>query len=133
MKDRLKFRIDGCEQQLTFTNNVSGTTNPLIDYVYFGVSYTPDVAGVEQYFYNGFLFDILIYRRALDNSELSLVENFIAGKWGLITGCPTPTPTNTSTNTPTPTNTPTITTSVTPTTTPIPEGINTVYVKFNVL
>jgi len=90
-----------------------------------GVSYTSDVAGIEQYYYNGFIFDVLIYSRALGIAELTVVENFLSNKWGIPVGCPTPTPTPTTTVTPTPSITPSG--NIAP-----PEGINTVFVYFPV-
>jgi len=104
--DRLKFRIDSCEQTLSFNSPISATTSSLTDYVFMGVSYSNAVSGVEQYYYNGFIFDVLVYSRALTVSELTVVENYLSGKWSINVGCPTPTPTPTSTITPTPSATP---------------------------
>jgi hypothetical protein len=104
--DRLKFRIDSCEQTLSFNSSISATTSSLTDYVFMGVSYSNAVSGVEQYYYNGFIFDVLVYSRALTVSELTVVENYLSGKWSINVGCPTPTPTPTSTITPTPSATP---------------------------
>jgi len=81
--DKLQFRIDSSGQTLTFTNSPNATTSGLINYLFMGVSYTTAVSGVEQYFYNGLLFDVLIYSRALNSSELTDVENYLANKWGL--------------------------------------------------
>ena len=104
--DRLKFRIDSCEQTLSFNSSISATTSSLTDYVFMGVSYSNAVSGVEQYYYNGFIFDVLVYSRALSVTELTTVENYLSNKWSINVGCPTPTPTPTSTITPTPSATP---------------------------
>jgi hypothetical protein len=81
--NRLKFYKDGTEQTLTFTTNIGTTTNALIDYVFLGVSYTSAAAGVPQFYYNGFLFDVLAYSRALTSSELSTVQSFLSNKWNI--------------------------------------------------
>ena len=81
--DRLKFYKDGVEQSLTFVTNVGTTTNSLLDYVFMGVSYTNAPAGTTQFFYNGFLLDVLAYSRALPPSELSAVQSYLSNKWNI--------------------------------------------------
>ena len=81
--ERLKFRIDGSEQSLAFTSSVGTTTNALTTYLYLGVSYTGASSGVTQYFYNGFIFDVLVYSRALTTSELDSVESYLSNKWNI--------------------------------------------------
>lgn len=81
--DRLKFRIDSVEQSMTFTSNVGTNTSPLTDYVFLGVSYTTNVSGIEQFYYNGFLFDVLVYSRALSSSELNAIESYLSNKWAI--------------------------------------------------
>ena len=81
--DRLKFYIDGSGQTLTFTTNMGTITDSTLGYVFLGVSYTSSVAGTTQFFYNGFLFDILIYSRALDPSELQAIQSSLSNKWNI--------------------------------------------------
>ena len=81
--NRLKFRIDGSDQSLAFTSSVGTTTSPLTNIVFLGVSYTSVTAGVQQYFYNGYLFDVLAYSRALSESELDSVELYLSNKWNI--------------------------------------------------
>jgi len=81
--ERLKFRIDGVEQGLAFTSPVDTQTSPLTTYAFMGVSYTTQVSGNEQYFYNGFIFDVLVYSRALPPSELNSVETYLSNKWAI--------------------------------------------------
>ena len=81
--DRLKLRIDSVEQSINFTSNVGTTTSSVIDYVFLGVSYTEPAAGTEQYYYNGLLFDVLVYSRALPPSELDAVESYLSNKWNI--------------------------------------------------
>lgn len=81
--DKLKFYIDGSQQSLTFINNVGTTTSSLIDYIFLGVSYTNVASGVAQYYYNGFLFDVLAYSRTLMTSELSTVHTYLSNKWNI--------------------------------------------------
>ena len=81
--DRLKFRIDSVEQTMTFTSNVGTTTSALTDYIFMGVSYTPQAAGTTQFYYNGFLLDVLVYSRALDSFELDAIESYLSNKWAI--------------------------------------------------
>lgn len=79
--DRLKFYKDGDQQTLTFITNIGTTTSSLLDYLFLGVSYT--VSGNTQFFYNGFLLDVLIYSRALSPSEINTVQNYLSNKWNI--------------------------------------------------
>jgi len=81
--DRLKFYIDGSGQTLNYITNVGTITNPLLDYVFMGVSYTGAASGTAQFFYNGFLFDVLAYSRALSPTELQNVHRFLSNKWNI--------------------------------------------------
>jgi hypothetical protein len=81
--DKLKFYKDGAEQSLTFITNVGTTTNTLLNYIFMGVSYTGAPAGSTQFFYNGFLFDVLAYSRALSSFELSAVQSYLSNKWNI--------------------------------------------------
>ena len=81
--NRLKFYINGQEQTLTFLTNVGTLTNALIDYMFLGVSYTSAASGTPQFFYNGFLFDVLAYSRALPPSELNSVQTYLSNKWNI--------------------------------------------------
>ena len=83
LPDKLKFYIDGSEQTLTYTTNVGTTTDALLDYVFLGVSYTAVAAGLPQFYYNGFLFDVLAYSRALSFAEIQIVQTFLSNKWNI--------------------------------------------------
>ena len=98
--NRMKFRINGCEQSLNFITNVGTITSSLTSYVFLGVSYSEVPSGVLQYWYNGLLFDVLVYSRALTDTELSVVETYLSNHWCISIGCPTPTPSITQTVTP---------------------------------
>jgi len=81
--ERLRFRIDGSDQSLAFTSSVGTTTSPLTDYIFLGVSYTSVPSGIEQYFYSGYIFDVLVYSRALTPFELDSVESYLSNKWNI--------------------------------------------------
>lgn len=81
--DRLKFRIDSVEQSMAYLSPVGTTTSSLTTYAFMGVSYTPVTAGTEQYFYNGFLMDVLVYSRALTSFELDSIEIYLSNKWNI--------------------------------------------------
>jgi hypothetical protein len=68
---------------LNYLTNVGTITNASLDYVFMGVSYTGAPAGTEQFFYNGFLFDVLAYSRALTPTELQNVQTFLSNKWNI--------------------------------------------------
>ena len=82
-QDKLKFYIDGSGQTLNYITNVGTTTNAVLDYVFLGVSYTLVAAGTTQFFYNGFLFDVLAYSRALPPAELQNIQTFLSNKWNI--------------------------------------------------
>jgi hypothetical protein len=83
--NRLKFYKDGDEQTLSFLTSVGTTTSSLVNYLFMGVSYTeaPPAAGSTQFWYNGFLFDVLAYSRTLTPSELSAIQSYLSNKWNI--------------------------------------------------
>ena len=82
-QDKLQFRIDGSGQTLNYITNVGTTTAINLTYLFLGVSYTSATAGSTQFFYNGFLFDVLVYSRALSSSELNAIESYLSNKWAI--------------------------------------------------
>ena len=77
--DKLKFYIDGLEEPLDYLSNVGEVTDPSIDSFYIGV----DRVGVSnfQYYYSGFMFEVLLWTRTLTDSELSATHNYLINKW----------------------------------------------------
>ena len=75
--------MNGTLQSLGFVSNVGTTTSSLVNYLFLGVSYTGAPAGSPQFYYNGFLFDVLVYSRALSTSELNNTNKYLSTKWGI--------------------------------------------------
>lgn len=75
--NRLKFRIDGTQTSLTFTQNISGTTNSDTNVFYIGetASATEDL--------DGYIGEILLYTKALSFTEIVNTENYLHNKWGI--------------------------------------------------
>ena len=75
----MKFYIDGLEEPLDYLSNVGEVTDPSIDSFYIGV----DRVGVSnfQYYYSGFMFEVLLWTRTLTDSELSATHNYLINKW----------------------------------------------------
>jgi len=79
--DDLKLRLfkDGTQENLNFLSPVGSLTDPAIDSLYIGV----DRVGVSnfQYYYSGFLFEVLLYSRVLPPSELDALHLYLDNKW----------------------------------------------------
>ncbi len=75
--NRLKFRIDGSEKVLTFSQNVSGTTSSDTNVFYIGetASATEDL--------DGYIGEILLYTKALTYIEMVNTENYLHNKWNI--------------------------------------------------
>lgn len=77
--NRLKFRVDGIEKSLTFSQNVSGITNSDTSVFYIGE--TAD--GTEDL--DGYIGEILLYTKTLNSTEIQNTENYLKNKWNIIT------------------------------------------------
>ena len=77
--NKLKFYIDGVQKSLTFLSNVGTSTNASIDTLYIGVNRLGTSS--FQYYYGGFMYEILLWTRVLTPSELSAVHSYLDNKW----------------------------------------------------
>lgn len=75
--NRLKFRIDGVEKGLTFSQNVSTTTSSDTSVFYIGetADATEDL--------DGYVGELLLYTKALGATEILNTENYLKLKWGI--------------------------------------------------
>jgi hypothetical protein len=92
--NRLKYRIDGYQRNLTFTNDVSSSTSPLGNSMLFGIN-----ADDTDYF-KGYMGEVLLYTKALSTTEITNTENYLFTKWGMSAIPPSPTPSITVSATP---------------------------------
>ena len=77
--NRLKFRLDGVDTALTFSQNVStatATDNPTW-YFYIGTAFD------ESEDLNGYIGELLLYTRAINTTEMINTENYLKAKWGI--------------------------------------------------
>ena len=77
--ERLKFRINGIEQILTFSGTVGSTTGSLDSYLFFGGENRP---GMTLGFMDGYIGEVMIFTRALNFAEQLGVESYLRQKWG---------------------------------------------------
>jgi hypothetical protein len=77
--DRLKFYVDGVQESLTFLSNVGTVTDSSIDSLYIGIDRVN--VSTYQYYYSGFMFEVLLWSRVLPPSELSAVHSYLDNKW----------------------------------------------------
>ncbi len=112
--NRVKFRIDGIQQPLTFSQSPSTITSSDTSVFYIGetADATEDL--------DGYIGEILLYTKSLTVEQLTNTENYLKNKWNIIPVTPTPTPTSTITPTKTITPTPSVTPTNTPTNTVTP-------------
>lgn len=75
---RLKFRVDGVPQALTFTSN-PGTALGSPSVMYVG----GNNRNVPKQYMNGYIGEVLMWNRALSISEQLGVETYLRNKWGL--------------------------------------------------
>ena len=75
--NRLKLRINGIDQNLTFSQNVSGVTSSDTNVLYIGetADATEDL--------DGYIGEILLYTKTLNSSETTNTENYLKNKWGI--------------------------------------------------
>lgn len=76
--NRLKFRIDGVDQTLTFSQNVSTTTSSDTSVVYIG-----ETADASEDL-DGYIGEILLYTKTLNVTEISNTEAYLRNKWGIV-------------------------------------------------
>lgn len=75
---RLKFRINGVEQALTFSANVGTATSGAANALFVGGDSQP-VANP----FHGYIAEIMIWTRTLTFTEQLSVENYLSDKWGI--------------------------------------------------
>jgi hypothetical protein len=75
--DRLKFRIDGVDRVLSFSQNVQATTSSDTSVFYIGetADATEDL--------DGYVGELLLYTKALNSTEVQNTENYLKTKWGI--------------------------------------------------
>ncbi len=75
---RLKMRINGTQQSLTFSTNVGTTTSPSATGLFVGADAQPVLNP-----FSGYIGEMLIWTRTLSFSEILAVETYLSDKWGL--------------------------------------------------
>ena len=85
--NRLKYRIDGYQRNLTFLTNVSSSTSPTVNAALLGT----DAAGNNDFV--GYMGEVLLYTKALSTTEITNTENYLFNKWGTNAILPSPSPT----------------------------------------
>lgn len=85
-EERLKFRIDGVEQSLSFSGTVGTTTGSGDSYLFFGGE---NRSGVTLGFMDGYIGEVMIFTRSLNIAERLGVESYLKNKWGVEQGLET--------------------------------------------
>lgn len=75
--NRLKFRIDGVQKTLTFSQNISNAMGSDASVFYIGETAT----ATEDL--DGYIGELLLYTRALNATEVLNTENYLKLKWGI--------------------------------------------------
>jgi len=75
---RLRMRINGAQQSLTFSTNVGTTTSPSATGLFVGADSQP----VTNPF-SGYIGEILIWTRTLNTSEILAIETYLSDKWSI--------------------------------------------------
>lgn len=75
--NRLKFRVDGIEKTLSFSQNVSGTTSSDTSVFYIG----ENADALEDL--NGYVCESLLYTKPLTSTEITNTENYLKTKWAI--------------------------------------------------
>jgi len=78
--NRLKFRIDGTDQTLTFTGTVGTTTSASASYFFIGGE---NRSGVTLGFMDGYIGEVMMWTRTLTLSEQLGVESYLKQKWNI--------------------------------------------------
>lgn len=79
--DRLKFRYAGTNRSLSFTGTVGSTTSATAKYWNIGASSSVINVVGDQNFYNGYMCEVMMWTRALSNSEILGVEQYLKNHW----------------------------------------------------
>lgn len=75
--DRLKLRIDGSNEALTFTGTV-GATNPAnIDHLMIGCN------GADSEYFQGYIAEYILYYAQLNPTEINSIESYLVNRWAL--------------------------------------------------
>jgi len=85
--NKLKYRVDGVQRQLTFVGNVSSSTAATNNAMLFGTD-----ANLNNDFL-GYMGEVLVYTKTLTGSQLSNTEAYLFTKWNTIPASPSPSPT----------------------------------------
>lgn len=75
--NRLKFRVDGIQKTLSFSQDVSGTTSSDTSVFYIG----ENSDALEDL--NGYVCELLLYTKPLNSTEITNTENYLKTKWGI--------------------------------------------------
>jgi len=75
---RLRMRINGVQQSLTFSTNVGTTTSPSATGLFVGADSQP----VTNPF-SGYIGEMLIWTRTLNTAEILAIETYLSDKWGI--------------------------------------------------
>lgn len=79
-ENRLKFRINGEQQSLSFTGTVGTLTSSSASYFFVGGE---NRSGITLGFMDGYVGEVMIWTRTLTFSEQLGVESYLRNKWGL--------------------------------------------------
>jgi len=74
---RLRHRLDGVEQALTFSNTPTSLSTTNTTYLYIGT----DTSGNNDF--NGYLGDVAIYTKTLADADIQNVEKYFKNKWAI--------------------------------------------------
>lgn len=75
---RLKMRINGTQQTLTFSTNVGTQTSPSATGLFVGAA-----DGTANNAFSGYIGELLIWTRTLNTSEILAIETYLSDKWGI--------------------------------------------------
>lgn len=76
---RLKFRINGVAQTLTFSANPGTATSGSANTLYVGADNSPAANP-----FAGYIGELLLWTRTLSNTEIINVESYLSTKWGIV-------------------------------------------------
>lgn len=75
---RLKMRINGTQQTLTFSSNVGTATSGSATGLFIGADSSPPANP-----FSGYIGELLIWTRTLNTSEILAIETYLSDKWGI--------------------------------------------------
>jgi len=76
---RLRMRINGAQQSLTFSTDVGATTSPSATGLFIGADSQP----VSNPF-SGYIGELLIWTRTLNTAEILAIETYLSDKWAIL-------------------------------------------------